>query len=81
MSDIILEPKDSDSGFQKEGGNEEDDTKSVNTDNMGEVHNEFTEDTDGTQQRLNRVRLLMYLIITGLLVSVLITFSLEGVHA
>jgi hypothetical protein len=44
-----LEPKDSDQSFQKEGGDDdEDDNKSVNTDNMGEVNNEFIEDTEAT---------------------------------
>ena len=83
ISDIKLEPKDSDRSFQKEGGgdDDEDDAKSVNTDNMGEVNNEFTEDTEATEKRLGRVRLLLYLIIAGLLLSVLIIYSLEGVHA
>ena len=76
-----MEPKQSDGSFQLEGGDDDDDDKSVNTDNMGEANNEFTEDTDATQQRLGRVRLLLYLIICGLLLSVLITYSLEGVHA
>jgi hypothetical protein len=46
LSDIKLEPKDSD---RFEGGeDDDDDAKSINTDNMGEANNEFTEDTDAT---------------------------------
>ena len=48
---------------------------------MGEVNNEFTEDVEGTHTRLNKVRIFLYVVITSLLVSVMILYSAEGIHA
>ena len=48
---------------------------------MEEPNNEFNEDTGATRTRLNRVRLLLYVLIAGLLLTVLVVYSLEGIHS
>lgn len=62
-------------------GGASDDASSVNTENMGDPNNEFTEDKGATRRRLNRVRLLLYTLIAVLQLTVLVVYSLEGIHS
>lgn len=47
---------------------------------MGDPNTEFVEDIEGTQSRLGRIRLLLYFSIAALQLTVLIIYSLEGIH-
>ena len=42
---------------------------------MKEANNEFIEDTDRTEKRLARVRFVLYLVISGLVMGLLVIYS------